>query len=338
MVTGEGRECSRASLVRWYEDLESERRSTVQQACCSPLPPRYIANLLRAMDPDWYRDFRGYGFPIPGALGACRVLVLGCDNGRDALVASALVGDSGSVVGVEWRPDRYSIACDMLSQADAFYGIEDAADSASNASGVALKDYEHFSRGRISYIKAFPEELDTAVEGPFDIVIANCVLSSCRDRIAVMRACRRLLGSGGEIMFTDIVCGRPKVEFSQMGLHFFLQGELQSCAKAAGWEPLRIVSRESVRFGRPDGPLFSLLFEICLFRMFACADRAEVEVSEDVPISVTYSEGMLENGRFFDLDEDHRFILGRSREVDAVSARMLRKSRYGRFFTFGKGD
>ena len=71
-------------------------RDLATKACCcnEAIPPRHQA-ILAEIDKEILDRFYGCGSPIPPCLEGCTVLDLGCGAGRDAYLASRLVGPRG---------------------------------------------------------------------------------------------------------------------------------------------------------------------------------------------------------------------------------------------------
>ena len=64
-------------------------------------PSAEAAEVLALLPQDLRENKMLLGYPFPPLLAGCTVLVLGARNGRDAFVASKLVGESGKVIAVE---------------------------------------------------------------------------------------------------------------------------------------------------------------------------------------------------------------------------------------------
>jgi SAM-dependent methyltransferase len=110
-----------------------------------------------------------------------RVLDLGCGAGTDTLVAAAMVGADGHVVGVDMTPE-------MLDKAR-------AAASEMGATNVELIE------GQIEHLP-LPDE-------SVDVVISNGVIDLVPDKDAVFAEIRRVLRPGGRIQIADVTIQRP---------------------------------------------------------------------------------------------------------------------------------
>jgi ubiquinone/menaquinone biosynthesis C-methylase UbiE len=59
------------------------------------------AEVVAKIHDEIVKKFYGCGSPIPQGIEGATILDLGCGSGRDCYIASALVGESGKVIGVD---------------------------------------------------------------------------------------------------------------------------------------------------------------------------------------------------------------------------------------------
>jgi SAM-dependent methyltransferase len=113
-----------------------------------------------------------------------RVLDLGCGAGTDSLVAAQMVGEHGSVTGIDMTRE-------MLAKA--------------RAAAAQL------GASNVEFVEAEAERLPFE-DGAFDVVISNGVIDLVPDKDAVFAELHRVLAPGGRIQIADVTIQRPVSE------------------------------------------------------------------------------------------------------------------------------
>jgi SAM-dependent methyltransferase len=113
-----------------------------------------------------------------------RVLDLGSGAGTDSLIAAQMVGDEGSVIGIDMTPE-------MLAKARAA------------AAEAGLENVE--------FVEAEAEQLPFA-DASFGVVISNGVIDLIPDKDAVYAEIHRVLTPGGRIQIADVTIQNPVSE------------------------------------------------------------------------------------------------------------------------------
>ena len=139
----------------------------------------YREEWLARVPEDSVASFAGTGNPFSaGALAPGeRVVDVGCGAGIDSLVAAAMVGPEGDVVGVDMTP-----------------AMVDKARSAAARSGTANVRFEN------GVAEALP-----VADGWADVVISNGVLNLFPDKLAGLQEMARVLKPGGRLQIGDIL-------------------------------------------------------------------------------------------------------------------------------------
>lgn len=170
-------------VLKGSEDLQTS-------ACCDVDDmPRYLTRLIANVHDEVVGRYYGCGLCIPTALENCNVLDLGSGAGRDVYILSQLVGEKGFVTGVDMTAEQLATA-------------------------EVHKDWHTkkfgYAQSNVRFLEGYLEKLD-ALEldaGAFDVIVSNCVINLCLDKLAVLRGAYNLLKQGGELYFADVYCDR----------------------------------------------------------------------------------------------------------------------------------
>jgi SAM-dependent methyltransferase len=159
-------------------------------ACCTlDQPPEYLKSVLGQIHEEVMMRYYGCGLVAPEQLQGLRILDLGSGSGRDAYALSALVGESGHIVGVDMTDEQLAVANRHIDFHRVAFG---------------------YSESNVEFRKGYLEKLGELgfEDDSFDIIVSNCVINLCTDKEAVLREALRVLKPGGELYFSDVYADR----------------------------------------------------------------------------------------------------------------------------------
>lgn len=312
----------REMVSSYYGDTLKSTSDLKTSACCptDAVPEKHKA-ILGKLHPEVMSRFYGCGSPIPEGLNGATVLDLGCGTGRDVYLASALVGTSGRVIGVDMTDEQLEVArrhVDFHTRA---------------LLGEEAEPNVEFRKGVIEDLSAAGIEDNTA-----DVVISNCVCNLSPNKPRVFAEVYRSLKEGGEFYFSDIYADRRLSEAAQK--HPVLVGECLGGAlyiedfrrimANVGFKDVRIVSCSPVTLN--DEELCKLVPGTTFFSITCRAFKIDgmEDRPEDFGQTATYSSCC---GDGLDLDAILKFKKKATLPVDGNTAKILTTSRFASKFT-----
>lgn len=291
-------------------------------ACCDvSLIPSWLKPLLANIHPEVLSQYYGCGLVCPPLLKGCKVLDLGCGTGRDVYALAQLVGEQGSVTGIDMTDEQLAVA-----------------------EGHRGWHAEQFGFDNVSFLKGYIEKLDELDLEPasFDVIVSNCVVNLSPDKKAVLEGVSRLLKPGGEMYFSDVyadrrvpesVCNDPVLYGECLGGALYWN-DFERLAQTVGFSdprlfedrPLEITSQELKE------RIANLNFFSATYRLFKI-DELEPDC-EDYGQAVVYKGTIANHPNRFILDKHHDIESGRIFPVCGNTWRMLHDSRFSEHFEF----
>ena len=293
-------------------------------ACCTAeAPPPDILAAMRNVHNEVRARYYGCGLVTPQAIEGCHILDLGSGSGQDAYILAQLVGEHGSVTGVDTTPEQLAVANEHLEWHRERFG---------------------YAQSNVRFLEGDIEKLgDLGLpEDHFDVIVSNCVINLVADKQAVFAAAHRLLKEGGEIYFSDVYADRrvPEALRTDPVLHgeclggALYWGDFIAQAKAAGFADPRLVTSRPLGIGDKDvaAKLDGINFYSATYRLFKLG---ELEMQcEDYGQAVRYKGTVPGQGRVFELDGHHHIEAGRMFPICGNSWKMLADTRFAEHFDF----
>ncbi|WP_164116123.1 methyltransferase domain-containing protein [Sphingorhabdus sp. Alg239-R122] len=305
------------SVLQGSDDLKTDACVTTEA------PPQAVRDALKNVHEEVKSRYYGCGLIAPQAIEGARVLDLGSGSGQDAYILAQLVGEKGSVVGVDTTPEQLEVADRHLEWHRETFG---------------------YAKSNVSFVEGDIEKLDELglEPGSFDIIVSNCVINLVADKGKVFRDAHRLLGQGGEMYFSDVYCDRrvPAHLLNDPVLHgeclsgALYWGDFDRLAKEAGFADPRVVKDRPMGIGdtRIQEMLDGINFFSATYRLFKL-DELETEC-EDYGQAVIYKGGIEGQERVFELDKGHMIEKGRVFPICGNSWKMLADTRFAEYFEF----
>jgi len=310
------------SVKQYYgETLQSSADLQTNACCTTDAMPDHVKRILSLLHDDVLDRYYGCGLIAPDALEGMRILDLGCGAGRDVYVLSALVGETGSVVGVDMTPAQLVVA-------------RAHRDFHARAFGHAAPNTA-FHEGLIEKLDALPLE-----PGSFDIIVSNCVVNLATDKAAVLRGAHRLLKDGGEMYFADVYADRRVPEalrddpvlYGECLSGALYWNDFERIARAAGFADPRLVAHRPLAIENPQlaARTGRIAFTSATCRLFNIPGLEPA--CEDYGQAVIYRGTLPHAPDAVTLDAHHVFETGRTTPVCGNTLRMLTDTRFAPHF------
>ena len=293
-------------------------------ACCTlEMPPKHILDALRLVHDEVVSKYYGCGLTIPDELEGLKILDLGSGSGRDCYIAGKLVGENGSIIGVDMTDEQLDVANRHI-------------DYHAKAFGYKTSNVQ-FYKGNIEHLDKLNLEA-----GSFDLIISNCVINLATDKQKVLNDAYNLLKPGGEMYFSDVYCDRripTHLQEDQVLWGECLSGALYwndflNTAKKAGFTDPRAIENKpiSVNNKELEEQLGDMKFFSVTYRLWKI-DGLESDC-EDYGQAVVYKGTLDSQKHNFLLDDHHNFPKGKMMTVCGNTYKMLKDTRFKKHFNF----
>jgi arsenite methyltransferase len=260
---------------------------------------------------------------LPEALEGCRVLDLGCGSGRDCFLLAQLVGEHGTVAGVDMTLEQLDVGRRHLRfHAEQF--------------GYARSNVE-FHLGYIEDLGSLPLE-----PGSFDVIVSNCVINLSPDKAAVLEGAWNLLKTGGEMYFADVYADRrvpaevakdPVLYGECLGGALYWNDFLSLARQVGFTDPRLVVDRAiDIEDEKLSAAVRDVRFFSATWRLFKLPTLESA--CEDYGQAVVYRGTAAHYPDKFVLDNHHTMHTGRVFPVCGNTFDMLHESRLAPHFDF----
>ncbi|DBB01356.1 TPA: hypothetical protein ACH3X1_013679 [Trebouxia sp. C0004] len=305
------------SVQEYYGTILTNSKGLKTSACSGSKPPAPILACLKLVPQEVSERFFGCGAPLPLGIDGLRVLDLGSGSGRDAFVCAQLVGEHGSVTGVDMTKELLQIA-------------------QQNAQPYCEK--LNYGKSNMEFIEGHIEYLDRAgiADDSVDIVISNCVVNLSPDKERVLKEAYRVLADGGEFFFSDLYCTRRLPEHVKENKLLWGEGiagalyieDFKRLARSVGFTVPRALNAERVT--TTDAELAKevahqagdVTFCSITYRLFKLPGLLE-SLGEDYGQVATYKGTIAGHEHLYQLDADHNFITRKPTLVSGNTAAMV---------------
>ncbi|OZG73114.1 methyltransferase type 11 [Hahella sp. CCB-MM4] len=314
----------RDEVQDYYGKTLSSSEDLQTDACCTAGgTPEHLKPILSKIHDEVMSRYYGCGLIAPDHLEGAHILDLGSGSGRDCYVLSALVGEQGSVTGVDMTREQLEVAERHVEYHREVFG---------------------YRQGNVRFLHGFLEQLHELElkQNHFDIIVSNCVLNLCTDKAAVLRQAYELLKPGGELYFSDVYCDRrvpdeltkDPVLFGECLSGALYWNDFVNLAKQAGFADPRLVEDRPLTIDNPklEQKVGNLRFFSATYRLFKL-DGLE-PACEDYGQAVRYKGTIPNAGDRFVLDKHHVIETGRVFPVCGNTYRMLHDTRFRPHFDF----
>lgn len=306
----------------YYGKVLKSKMDLQTSACCTAESmPAYLRPILKDIHSEVKDRFYGCGAPFPNLLEGLTVLDLGSGTGRDCYMLSKLVGENGKVIGVDMTDEQLEVAHRHQEYHREKFG---------------------YKKSNVDFRKGYIEDLKSAdiADNSVDLVVSNCVLNLSPNKEQAFSEIFRVLKPGGELYFSDVFADRrlpesiakdPVFVGECLGGAMYTEDFRRLLHKLGCSDPRQINTAEiTLNNAEMQAQAGLARFYSITVRAFKlpledrCEDHGQV---------ATYTGGIPNADSYFDLDDHHRFEVGKPMLVCGNTAQMLEDSRFKNHFT-----
>lgn len=312
------------AVKEYYGKILQHSGDLQTDACCTTGDtPDYLKQAMANIHDEVAARYYGCGLVSPQVLEGMHILDLGSGSGRDCYLLAQLVGEKGSVLGVDMTDEQLDVANRHLEW---------------------HRDKFDYAQSNVEFRKGYIERLDQLglEENSFDIIVSNCVINLSPDKESVLKEAYRLLKPGGELYFSDVYSDRrvpaellnDPVLYGECLSGALYWNDFLNLAKQVDFADPRLVEDRplSIDNASIQQRIGHIGFFSATYRLFKLAGLESH--CEDYGQAVIYKGGIRHSEQLFELDKHHLIEKGKMFPVCGNTYRMLHESRFREFFEF----
>lgn len=308
---------------KYYGETLQKSSDLKTNACCTlEKIPKYIRTKLKNIHPDILTTYYGCGLVVPECLENTNILDLGCGTGRDVFLLSQFI-KNGHIVGVDMTEQQLNKANEHLEYHLDKFSLNE------NQIKFHLENIEDLNK--INF------------EMKFNIIISNCVINLCKDKIKVIKDVYNLLEDGGEFYFSDVYSSQrlpenlkndPVIWGECLGGALYWNDFLNIAKKVGFTDPRLVKSNKiDIKNNELEQKLGGIEFFSATYRLFKLPNLLETDC-EDYGQAVIYKGTIPGFSHFWKLDNHHKIISHKVFPVCGNTWNMLYHSRFRDHFEF----
>jgi arsenite methyltransferase len=312
------------NVKEYYGKVLSHSNDLKTDACCTDTStPDYLKQAMAKIHSEVSSKYYGCGLVRPQLLKNLKILDLGSGSGRDCYLLSALVGENGSVLGVDMTDEQLEVANKYIDYHAQEFG---------------------YKQPNVSFKKGYIEKLDELelADNSFDIIVSNCVINLSPDKESVLNQAWRLLKPGGELYFSDVYSDRrvpqhlvaDPVLYGECLSGALYWNDFINLAKKSGFADPRLVEDRPLTIDNTEieNLIGHIGFYSATYRLFKLEGLEPA--CEDYGQAVIYKGTITHHPENFILDKHHIIEAGKMFPVCGNTYRMLNETRFKEHFEF----
>lgn len=299
-------------------ESSSDLQTSAASSCSVTSMPPIVREALSLVHPEVTKKFFGCGLPFSTKLEGCRVLDLGSGSGRDCFAFSKLVGPNGYVIGLDMTEEMITVSQQYIQYHQEKFG---------------------YMKPNVTFVQGYMEKLGEAglQKDSFDVILSNCVICLCPDKLSVLKEAFNVLKEGGEMYFSDMYASKPVPDHMKqdpilwgegMGGSLYWQ-DFISLAVSVGFSTPHLVSSSRIVVHNEELKVKAgdMEYASVTYRLFKLPNKPVCAEAE-----VTYKGTIQSFEEQLNFDSSHHFKKDVPTKVNGELALILQSSRFSTDF------